>query len=147
MPEQKKERYEGVFNGRKIRFNRKFRSHRLTDDECEALLRGEEIEVKDLVSQSSGKIYGVKAKLDELEGTDKETGEIFKYFGVAQTEFLNIVPRSFCQHEFTDDEYTMLEAGRSVHVDGFVSKSGRSFNATVHYGVDQETGRYKFIFD
>lgn len=38
-----REKYEGQFEGQTVRFNREWAGHRFTDEECEALLNGEEI--------------------------------------------------------------------------------------------------------
>ena len=52
---------------------------------------------------------------------------------------------SWCNHRFTEDERILLEGGKEVYIEGFVSKAGNTFNVTVSYGVNPETGRKGII--
>ena len=59
-----KEQYRGVWQGQSVSFDRVFRGHRLTDAECEALCRGESIEVYHLGHPEAR--YGVRIRLEEM---------------------------------------------------------------------------------
>lgn len=101
-----KEKYEGVWNGENVRFTRVWRGRRFTDEECAALCAGETLEVRDLVSQKTGKTYGVRAKLDKLKG--KDTGR--EYIGIDIVNFLpRGLPEVFLKHQFTEDEKLCLK--------------------------------------
>lgn len=125
-----KERYEGVWNGRNVRFVRAFSGHRFTDDECEALCNGETIHLKGLTSKKGSK-YDVVGKLQEQTFTNADGKEI-KYVGF-KAEFEDSVPKKWCEHIFTEDERILLEAGKEVYIEGFVSKKGNVFAANVRY--------------
>lgn len=131
---QTKEKYKGNFNGKDISFSRVWGGYRFTDEECERLLNGEEISVKGLKSKT-GSTYGVKGRLAELEYNGH------KYFGFEKTGFLasDDVPNSWCKHVFTEDEKSLLRAGKSIYCDDFVSKANKKFKATVHFG--EQDGR------
>lgn len=125
-----KERYEGVWNGRNVRFVRAFSGHRFTDDECEALCRGETLHLKGLISKK-GSEYDVCGKLQEQTFTNADGKEI-KYVGF-KAEFEDSVPKKWCEHVFTEDERILLEASKEVYIEGFVSKKGNVFAANVRY--------------
>lgn len=128
------ERYEGTFNGKSVKFKREWSGHKFTDDECERLCNGEEIEIE-AVSSKSGKPFKCTGVLAEQDYNGK------KYFGFKSTGFVNSagksngVPDEWCGHKFTDAEKTILESGLSVEANDFVSKkSGKTFSCKVHYG-------------
>lgn len=60
---EKKEYYEGVYEGHPIRFDRKFREYRFTDMECDALCHGEWLEVHNLMNGTVK--YGVLGSLEK----------------------------------------------------------------------------------
>ncbi len=127
-----KEKYEGIWNGKTVRFTREWSGHRFTDEECEALLRGEEIEVHGLKSAKTGNTYGVKGKLTEQEFNGN------KYVGFERTGFADRVsdgvPNAWCGHVFTADEKAKLEAGEEIFVEGLKSnKTGKVFSANLKY--------------
>lgn len=129
------ERYTGTWKKKEVSFKREFSGYRFTDEECEALCAGKEIEILGLVSKSTGKTYGITGKLANL------TYQGRKYIGFERTGFANAdkgVPKSWCQHEFTDDEIVLLEAGKSVSLDGCVSSKGNAFACKVHYGKNDK---------
>lgn len=130
-----KEKYEGTWNGKQVRFTRSFRGKRLTDEQCEALLAGRQIEIPGLKSKA-GNEYGVIGQLAELEYNGHP------YVGVEQVDFMKShrgVPRMFCGKELTEDERTMLEAGKPVRVEGLISKrTGKTFAATLTYNADED---------
>ena len=125
-----KERYEGTWNNKPVKFVRAFSGRRFTDDECEALCRGETLHLKGLISKK-GSEYDVVGKLQEQAFTNAEGKEI-KYVGF-KAEFEDSVPKKWCEHVFTEDERILLEAGKEVYIEGFVSKKGNVFAANVRY--------------
>lgn len=145
------DRFTGVWNGENVSFPKEWRGVTLTDTQCEDLLAGKVIEVVGLTSQRTGNPYGVTAKLGHL--VSKTTGN--KYVGIEQVDFLPRetlvahgvkfpVPRSFCQHEFTEDERIMLESGRKVKIDNAYSKKNdKYFSCTVHYDEAEQ----RIVFD
>lgn len=143
-----KEKYEGRWNGKMVKFTRTWAGHRFTDDECRALCAGEEIEVRGLVSAKTGKEYGVLGKLT------KQSYNGHEYVGFERTGFLSDnagfqngaggqggdfkrpegVPKTWCGHRFTDDEKTLLEAGEPLLITDAVSKkTGKKFSCTLTY--------------
>lgn len=133
MAEQK-EKAEGTWNGREIRFTRNFRGHRFTDAEVASLLAGDEVEVLDLKSPRTGNTYSVKGKLAD-QVFKKDDGSEIKFVGFEQTGFVSSpnVPRSWLKHDFTDDEREALERGEKIFVEGMVSSKGNEFSATVSF--------------
>lgn len=130
---EEKEKYEGTWNGKSVKFSRTWGGHRFTDEECEALCNGDEIEVFGLKSKA-GKEYGVTGKLSE------QSYNGHKFVGFERTGFANKpgVPNSWCKHEFTAEEKTQLEAGTVVHIEGAVSKKGNVFDCDVIYGERED---------
>lgn len=130
---EEKEKYEGTWNGKSVKFTRTWGGHRFTDEECKALCDGEEIEVFGLKSKA-GKEYGVKGKLSE------QSYNGHKYVGFERTGFANKpgVPDSWCKHEFTAEEKTQLEAGTVVHIEGAISRKGNVFDCDVIYGERED---------
>lgn len=131
MADMEKEYCEGTWKGKAIRFNRVFRGHRFTDDECQRLLAGEEIEVTDLISSKTGSTYGVRGKLTNQEFKGH------KFVGFEQQGFVggsSGVPNAWCGHTFTEDEKNMLEAGCALKITDAVSKrTGKTFSCTLEY--------------
>lgn len=136
-----KEYFEGTWNGKAVKFNRVFRGHRLTDDECRRLCDGEEIEITGLKAKS-GSDYGVRAGLNNLEYNGH------KYVGVEQRGFLDKdrgIPAQWCGHKFTEDEKSLLEEGKAIEINDAVSKrTGKTFSCKVTYG-ENEDGRKGII--
>ena len=137
---QPKEKYTGVWSktGKEVSFNRVWGNHRFTDDECEALLRDETVEINGLVS-SKGNTYGIVGKLDIQECTGDD-GKKHKYVGFNRTGFAQskTPPKSWAKHVFTEDEILMLEQGLSVSLDDCVSKKGKNFSCTVTWEENDE---------
>lgn len=131
-----KEKYEGMWNGKPVSFNRDFSGHRFTDEECEALCNGDEIEVHGLVSAKTGNTYAVKGKLNNLTYNGN------KYVGFERLGFCDTkgVPRAWCGHAFTDEEKKSLESGCEIYIEGLKSSStGKIFNA--HLKFDSKTNK------
>ena len=135
MDKSDKKKASGTWNGKQVTFTAEWGGHEFTDDEIKQLLDGYEIEVTGLVSKS-GKTYGVTGKLTE------QTYNGHKFVGFERTGFANSrpegVPDEWCQHKFTDDEKALLEQGKSIEIDGCVSKKGNVFSCKVHYGENDK---------
>lgn len=135
MDKSDKKKVSGTWNGKQVTFTAEWGGHEFTDDEIKQLLDGYEIEVNGLVSKS-GKTYGVTGKLTE------QTYNGHKFVGFERTGFANSrpegVPDEWCQHKFTDDEKALLEQGKSIEIDGCVSKKGNVFSCKVHYGENDK---------
>lgn len=135
MDKSDKKKASGTWNGKQVTFTAEWGGHEFTDDEIKQLLDGYEIEVNGLVSKS-GKTYGVTGKLTE------QTYNGHKFVGFERTGFANSrpegVPDEWCQHKFTDDEKALLEQGKSIEIDGCVSKKGNVFSCKVHYGENDK---------
>lgn len=90
--------------------------------------------------------YKIEGELQDQSFTNDQGKKInfvgFKNLGFVQNDS---VPVSWCKHRFTEDERILLEAGKEVYIEGFVSNKGNVFNATVSYGVNPETGRKGII--
>lgn len=130
---EEKEKYEGTWQGKPVKFTRTWGGHRFTDEECEALCNGDEIEVFGLKSKA-GKEYGIVGKLSE------QTYNGHKFVGFERLGFANKqgVPDSWCKHEFTEEEKLQLEAGTKVHIEGAISKKGNVFSCDVIYGERED---------
>ncbi len=132
-----KEKFEGKWNGKAVKFNREYAGHRFTDEECEALCNGKEIEVLGLISAKTGNTYGVKGKLSEQEyNGHKFVG--FERTGFADNGSKDGVPSSWCGHKFTDDEIKSLESGCEIFVENLKSKKGSTFSANLKYDKDEK---------
>lgn len=140
---ERKEQYNGVWNGKSVHFSRVWRGYRLNDEECEALCAGKQIEIRGLVSQKTGREYGVLAELQDQVSSRTQA----HYVGVGQVSYLKRgVPEEFLKHKFTEDERIMLEAGKMLRVDDFVSrKTGNKFGCKVTY--NPETDRLDLHFE
>lgn len=128
------ERFEGQWNGKSVSFKKSWGGHTFTDEECEKLCSGEEIEIEAV--SKDGKPYKCKGILAEQEFTG-DSGRAVKYIGFSRTGFVNSdkVPTSWSGHTFTEDEAALLSAGEIIECD-FVSKNkGTSFHCKVRWGA------------
>lgn len=136
-----KEKYSGTWNGEDVSFNREFSGHRFTDEECAKLLAGEVISFP-AVSGKTGKEYTAIGKLER--GT--YNGHSYVGFKLDFNAGGPKIPDMWCQHKFTDDERTMLEAGKRVFIENMVSKKGNVFSAYLKYGK-RDDGRMGLIME
>lgn len=89
------ETYKGIWNHAPCEFKRDFRGHRLTDEECAGLCRGEKIEIHNLKNKFAS-VYAVACKLNLKENM---FGEI-----VTMIEVLDTVPNN-PNHKYGDALY------------------------------------------
>lgn len=129
-----KERYmcaTGPFQGES--FNRVFAGHRFSDRECRLLERGQSVLVEDARRRNGG-TFACRGKLERKTYNGRE------FVGFSIDSF----PVSWCEHMFTDDERAMLEMGKEIFIDGFISRKGNVFGCFVRYGEDED-GKKKII--
>lgn len=129
------ERYEGMWNGKKVRFKKEWSGYHFTDEECEALCNGEKITIE-AVSKKTGKPFSCQGKLEYKEFNGK------KYVGFSPEFNTGGVPKLWCGHTFTPTEYDALSNGKEIFVKGLVGKKGVPFDAYLWYGEgdDGKTG-------
>ena len=148
MAGEKKEKYTGIWNGKEVSFNREWSQHKFTDDECERLCAGEDITIEAVSAKTGNKFkcHGVLA--DDLTFKDKE-GKDRQYTGFKNLGFVNDVnksgiPKKWCEHVFTDEEMTNLEAGLSVEREDWFSKNkNKTFKATIKWNPDEK--KFDFV--
>ena len=129
------ERVQGTWNGQQISFKREWSGHRFTDGEVADLLAGKTI-VIDATSSKTGKPFQCEGRLEEQIYNDKT------YVGFKNLGFIAAFPDEWCEHKFTADERTALEAGQKVQITA-KSKKGKDFTTFVTY----ENGRIVPHFD
>ena len=117
--ESDKEQFEGILKstGKNIRFNRVWNNYRFSDDECRALLEGEHIEFEG--PSKSGEIKTYCGILEEQEFNG------FKFFGFKLDGWA--LPNIFMTHVLTDNEKTMLRAGKEVKLTKLYSDKKKKF--------------------
>jgi DNA topoisomerase-3 len=134
-----KEKAEGDWNGRHVRFTRVFGGHRFTDEEVAELLAGKPISFA-AKSGRTGNDYMAYGYLAEQSFTN-DRGEDIKYVGF-KLDFDSAPqtpPMVFSGHTFTEKERAALERGETIHVEGLVSKrTGNSYEADISWGDDPD---------
>lgn len=128
------ERVQGTWKGQDISFKREWSGHRFTDGEAADLLADKTI-VIDAVSSKTGKSFQCEGKLETQTFTGKD-GKDHEYVGFKNLGFIAAFPDEWCEHKFTADERTALEAGQRVQITA-KSKMGKAFTTEVTY----ENGR------
>ena len=145
MADEQREYYEGAWNGQQIRFNRNWCGHRFTDEECEKLLRGEDLVVMGVQGRNGP--YNAVGKLMEQSYNGHD------FIGFSRTGYANDagqkkkegdVPDRWCGHTFTKEEKEMLQTGLHVDLMQCIGKSGKPFDTTVRFG-DDGSGKKKII--
>lgn len=145
----KKEKCTGIWKGKQTSFNREFRQHRFTDEECKQLLDGEEITIE-AVSKDGNK-FKCKGVLAE-QSFENEKKELIPFVGFKITGFVDTprqkgeVPYKWCDHVFTAEERKKLAEGGSVTNKKFYSKNkGSFFEATIRWVADRD--EFEFVND
>lgn len=150
---ERKEKFEGDWNGKHVAFNRKWGGHRFTDEECADLIAGKDVTFK--ATSKSGEEYPVTGHLADLEynghkyvGFEKVNaggGADDKAYchGVWKGREIRF-KRTYRGHEFTDDECDALLAGNEIEVDGLVAKSGKVYGQKGHL-ADLEYNGHKYV--
>lgn len=130
-----KEQYEGVFNGKKIRFNRIYGGYRFTDEECEMLLEGKTIVIT--LEGNNGK-YRRAGYLDEgFYGG-------FKYYGFKWDKSIILCPLTFANYEFSEEELNALDNGKVIHIKHVYSKKkNKYFDADIQF--NKKEGKFEIV--
>lgn len=114
-----KEQFEGVFEGKTIKFNRTYGKYRFTDDECKQLLDGEKILIEtETKGGDPAYFYG---RLEEQEYQN------FKYFGFAMIYF---IPKVYMGYELNKGEAKALAEGKTIPAN-LTSKNGKMFTKNI----------------
>ena len=143
---QRKEKHSGVWavSGEPTKFSREWSGHTFTDMELEDLLAGKEI-VFTAISKAQSQ-YEARGKLATQEYNGATYVGFKPDFRPKQDASGNdMPPRGWCKHTFTPDEAARLVAGEKVFIDDFESKAGKTFGATVHFGVEKGGTEKKII--
>lgn len=105
-----KEKYSGIMDGKPVTFNREWAGHRFTNEECEKLCRGEEIELDDAVSAKTGKQFSVRGKLTEQEFHGRpfigfaRTGSPIRDIALGNTDKQSVRPLPTHEDEYTNEK-------------------------------------------
>ncbi|MCI4659573.1 DNA topoisomerase [Cryobacterium zhongshanensis] len=148
---QQKEKADGVWavTGEPTKFNREWSGHKFTDKEVDQLLAGLEITFK-ATSAKSGNEFEAHGKLaDQIFTKD---GKDHPYIGFkadfgpkVDAKGVEQPQAKWCDHVFTAAEVKQLLAGDKIFIDDFVSKKGKTFGATVHFGEEDGKPGKKII--
>lgn len=144
------DRWTGTWNGEQVSFKREWSGHKFTDEECEALCLGAEIEID--ATGKSGKPFRCRGHLERQSFNGRDYVG-FKNLGFVDGDSGGAAggqsgpPATFLGHKFTKDETDVLATGLSLQVSGLKSKGGKEFGAKIHYGKDPASGEMKIIID
>ena len=130
-----RDRYSGVLatTGERVSFNRELAGYRFTDAQCEALLRGEVVASAAFVGKSGNTFEG-HGRLGRGTYNGKQTFGFQLVFGPPpDAQGRPQPPSAWLGHTFTAAERTALLAGEGVTAMDFISKKGKSFQATVRF--------------
>lgn len=157
MAHPQKEKFEGQYapTGEHVKFNREWGGVRFSDEQCQALLAGEDITFTAV--SKAGKDYQVYGKLEHQQREIEEEGETktIRWFGLRNRSFdpkvdadgKELPPESFAGHTFTESEKQMLADGEKLFIEDFVSKKGKNFAATVSFAQEPGGDRKKIQLD
>ena len=122
------EKRTGVYKptGETVSFKIVWGGHKFTEEEQEALLRGDEIRFSYVTGKgNNAEAAGVLAE-QEYNG--------HSYWGFKKKD---TIPSSWCGHQFTDEEIAALENGLVVEASDFMSKkTGKTFATKVTWEED-----------
>lgn len=147
----RKEKVEGVWaaTGEKVAFNREWSGHAFTDAEVADLLAGKEISFTAISARTKGE-FEARGKL--AEQVFEKNGKSYPFVGFKpdfgpkkNASGQELPPQTWCQHTFTPGEVKSLVAGEKLYIDDFVSRKGKSFGATIHFGVEPGGKEKKII--
>ncbi|UAJ81708.1 type IA DNA topoisomerase (plasmid) [Leifsonia sp. ZF2019] len=147
---QPRETVEGVWGGRAVRFGRVWSGHRFTDQECAALLAGEEISftaisAKKKAAGAADPTFPVRGRLTEKKYQGALRVMFEPDYGEKDADSTAVPPDAWCGHRFTEQEKQTLLTGGAVTASDFVSQKNTTFSASVRFG--REGGRMRIIPD
>lgn len=111
--------------------------HTFTPAEIAKLAAGEGVEANDFVSAKGNRFQTTVYFREEKPGQGKRIVPDF-------TTAPNTPPASWCKVTFTGDQREALGRGESIYVEGFTSKGGKKFNATVSW-TEEKPGAGKRV--
>lgn len=123
------EYYYGEWKGEEVRFKRSFMTHDFTDEECERLIKGENVSIEVKSREGLATLTGELAKQKAPNGAEfvgykavwpLRDGYVKRTFKGQEIEFKG----SFSDHVFTEGELDRLVAGEVVNVE-FTTKNGK----------------------
>lgn len=147
---QQKEKFQGTWKrtGSVVKFSREWSGVRFTDEQCQELLEGQEIEFEAI--SRAGKPYQARGTLEEQTFNGHKFVGFKPDFGPRKDEKGRPVPPdSWCQHTFTAEEKEKLSNGESIYADDFVSKkeagkkNPKTFDCSLSF--QEENGQMKLV--
>lgn len=151
---RQKERHRGDWVGRpgqEVAFSREWSGHRFTDQECADLLAGKEItfsaiSAKKKAAGAPDPSFIARGSLAAQTYQGRPyVGFKLSGFGAVDANGQALPPDAWCGHKFTAEEKRKLADGQKIFADDFVSKKGKAFSATLHFGVEDGKGDGKRI--
>jgi len=151
-------RYSGVWKGKEYSFNREFRGHIFTDEECRILFNGGSVEVHGLKSQK-GKTYAVTGCLAEKTNSRGDIYLVYETTGLAEgadkaksgsgsEEYSGTwngrevkFPKNWRGHMLTDKECEMLCNGEEVSLKGIKKKDGGTYDPNIKLAEVDKGGK------
>lgn len=121
-----KEKYNGVYIPANVNvtFSREWGEYRFTDDECKALLRGEEIAFETMTK--THRPYKAVGKLKKR----MFNGHSFWGFSLVNES----IPNEWSGHVFTDEEYDTLQKGGTIYIpDAISKKNGKPYSCVLSF--------------
>lgn len=128
--------------GEEVTFNREWGSHRFTDAEVAALLRGEEISFE--MMSKKGNMVTVEGSLQKQMYRKKGEKTWYEFWGFAMNE--REIPEEWSSYHFSEDELKQLADGKTIHIEGAISsKKGNLFSCDLRW--DKRKGKLVPKFD
>lgn len=145
---KQKEKADGVWapRGLPVSFSREWSGHRFTDAEVAALLAGKEITItaisaKNQAAGAADPSFVCRGVLAEQEYKGRTfIGFNMVGFGAKDAQGNALAPTSWCGHKFSADELRDLNAGQKIFHDKFISKTGKTFAATLSFAAEAGKG-------
>lgn len=135
-PFNEEDYYSGSFRGKSIKFKRLFAGYRFTDEECNALLNGENIVITP--TSKDGSKYRCFGKLELQEYMS------FKYYGFKWNKNVKLAPSSFCGVKFTEKQLKAFDTGATMYIQNLYSKrKNKYFSAPIRF--NRYTGKYEIV--
>ena len=138
-----KEKASGLFVplNKEVRFSREFSGHRFTDDEVEQLLKGESISFK--AKSKAGNDYTANGKLEVQEYKGRKFIGFKLDFKTADDYTIKTapIPDAWSGYTFSDAEKEKLRNGEALDITATSKKTGKPFDVSVTFGVDDYQGR------
>lgn len=120
--------------GKAMHFRREMFGHTFTDDEIAELFDGKFVEFSAISKAGSPYTAVVSLQDYSFEGSN---GTVETFGPRLDFDEMNRryprIPNTWCSHLFTDSEKKALLDGKTVHLEGCVSKKGNTFSCDVTF--------------